>query len=346
MGSRPAHSVSGPSRIGSLLFGAHLLNLQDCPLIKLTGLSVRRGRGKAYVSFLSHYSERSESASVDAKPTQPIFSLAASSGAPTHEANFHTLMLHGGFRVAGNEFESFMALCQTAASRMAPVEESLQTGNPCTLLTRAVRLLEHGQDLILCGQSLGATVAWTLTVRLETCGLNVRAIVSMDCRNDSITSLHRVSVAPRSLLQSIAPQHVRLSLVDVDFVAPLVPRGRLQARFQRKDAVAPWQASRLSPCWTRRLQDTDHFDIASSHSWDIQRFIEQCCIRRRRRCKKRRQRSGSWPTFALAVPGRGCVVSCLHECSKDTALRSKCQHGPTIRGLPSHVCHPKPRNDP
>ena len=188
-----------------------------------------------------------------------------------------------------------MALCKTAVSRVAPVEESLRTGSPCALLASAIRLLQHGKALVLCSQSFGATVARSLALRLVTCGLEVRAIVSMDCRPVSITSLDVAWCIPRSLLQALAAQHVRLSLVDVDFVAPLVPLGRLQARFQRKDALAPWQASQLSPCRTRQLADTDHFELPSSHVWDMHRCIQQCCRRMRRRCKKRRPRPGSCP---------------------------------------------------
>ena len=178
------------------------------------------------------------------------------------------------------------------------------------------------EALVLCSHSFGAAVAWTLAMRLATSGFDIRAVVSMDFRNvrtKSIGEVHEVPCVPRSLLQSLAAEHVRLALVDVDFVAPLVPRGRLHPRFlRRKDAVAPWQSSRLSLCWTRQLAETDHFDLPSSHSWDVQRCLQQCCARRRR-CKKRRPRVegsgliGLWPTHAHAphVPaGPGLCTCC------------------------------------
>ncbi|CAE7457353.1 ANXA6 [Symbiodinium natans] len=123
------------------------------------------------------------------------------------------MMLHGGFRVVANEFRSSMELLETTVCRVAPVEESLRAGSPCALLTSAMRLSGHGKDLILCGQSFGATVAWTLAMRLATCGLEIRVIVSMDCRSISITSLDVAFAIPRSLLESLAPKHVRLALV-------------------------------------------------------------------------------------------------------------------------------------
>ena len=112
--------------------------------------------------------------------------------------------------------------------------------------------------------------------------IEVQGIVCMDCRSVGI-AVDLAPFIPQGLWQSLVPQHVRLSPVAIDYVAPLVPRGHLSTRLLLKTRLAPWQDSYVSRRCSWQFADTDHYDLPSSHAWDMSRCIQRTTRRTRRR---------------------------------------------------------------
>ena len=73
-------------------------------------------------------------------------------------------------------------------------------------------------------------MARSVALQLACCGLDARCLVAMDPRCVDATALEVITAVPRSLAQSLAPALYRLDTVELEFVAPLLPRGALEAR--------------------------------------------------------------------------------------------------------------------
>ena len=160
-----------------------------------------------------------------------------------------------------------------AAAILEPVEEALRLGSISTLMPSLCQRYLGG-ELILCGHSFGTSMVCFFAMQLTVSGLEVRGIVSMDCRSVGI-GVDLTHFIPQGLWQLLAPQHVRLVAPQIDYVAPLVPRGHLSTHFSHKAGLAPWQDSEVSECWTWQLLDTDHYDLPNSHVWDMSRSIQR-----------------------------------------------------------------------
>ncbi|OLQ05061.1 hypothetical protein AK812_SmicGene11827 [Symbiodinium microadriaticum] len=93
-------------------------------------------------------------------------------------------------------------------------------------------------DLAACAES------WP---RACACAGTVQGIVCMDCRSVGI-AVDLAPFIPQGLWQSLVPQHVRLSPVAIDYVAPLVPRGfiRVPALFMAVRRHRPLRSAQLS----------------------------------------------------------------------------------------------------
>ncbi|CAE7539953.1 ANXA6 [Symbiodinium natans] len=212
--------------------------------------------------------------------------------------------------------------CQLLALR--PVEELLLSGFPCALLHFVCQMCQAQGGILLCGHSLGATVALAVAARLTTCGLCVRGVVVLEARiGESTTTLSTSSMIPRNLAQTLVPVHFRLPEAGtVDFVAPLVPRGSLPSRFLRSVHVAPWQHCRAAWSMPQQLVDGDHYDLPNSHMWDITRCIRDLvsvrCVRLPKPPKpnpkrKRRRRLGrlhqGWAPACGSMPQHSNTLS-------------------------------------
>ena len=115
-----------------------------------------------------------------------------------------TLVIFAGVaRVSVNEGVPHTCMHIGQVLYLRPMEECLLSGCPCTLLPFVIR---QGST-ILCGHSLGVTVAITVAVRLTTCGLCVRGVVGLDPRTSSPNTWP--VGAFQSLVQSLAPLHFR-----------------------------------------------------------------------------------------------------------------------------------------
>ena len=185
-------------------------------------------------------------------------------------ANSTMIMFDGGARAFVGERDPCRSRHMGQVLVLRPMEECLLSGFPCALLCAAIR---HSRA-ILCGHSLGVTVALTVATRLTTCGLCVRGVVGLDPRLGQALDLWG-RLEPESLLGFQAPLHFRLETVStVDYVAPPVPRGRLPSRFPKLAEVAAWHHCQAA--WRRNqlLADADHYDVRRAHIWDISRCIE------------------------------------------------------------------------
>ncbi|CAE7248963.1 ANXA6 [Symbiodinium natans] len=189
----------------------------------------------------------------------------------TCSANPTMIMLGGGARTLIVECP-FRRMHIGQVLSLCPPEECLLSGFPCELLCLAIQM----QGTILCGQSLGGTVALTIAVRLTTCGLCVHGVVCLDSRCDRFYDLFSAwPRLPPTLPHSLTSVHFRLAASRAeDYVDSLVPRGQLSGRFPNTaDAAKGWHC-RATWRSQRLLADAGHYGMAQSHAWDINRCIQ------------------------------------------------------------------------
>lgn len=148
-----------------------------------------------------------------------------------------------------------------------PVESFLkQLGLLCNLHGTCFQCLHRmcQSGVILCGHSFGALVSQVLAEHLDQLGSPVRGLVALDCRSKDAKQRNlQTSPVPKGLSDFVNQKSFRASRADMCCMAPLVPRGALPSRVFSLNAELTFVQC---PC---HLLDTDHFDIQSSHSWDI-----------------------------------------------------------------------------
>ena len=199
------------------------------------------------------------------------------------------IVFGGGARLAGPA-SVYFGLGQFhlgGVALFAPVEECLRFALPCRSLSAALAASPNINELLLCGQSFGVTVSRSLAIQLATCGLSVRGVVAMDPRCVDLTALQVITAVPRSLAQSLAAPCWRLEVLEVEFVAPLRPRGALEGRaFMQlgRGLSASWDFQLSTHC-ASYFPDADHYSISDMHAWDMSH-----CIRRQSHRSARRRR--------------------------------------------------------
>jgi len=183
------------------------------------------------------------------------------------------MIIDGGFRLRQRNFSGLRQMCAAESTSVLPVEELLKHGTPLALLACIEGTLfatDGLSNLVLVAHSFGISVAHQLSTHLERQGVRVFGIVALDLRHLSSSV---PGIVPRSLADfAMARSQFHLTVSTLDLSTPLVPRGRLSARYfalaAERSATASWLPAATSH-HAAALNDMDHFDVDNTGAWDI-----------------------------------------------------------------------------